>query len=68
MRRKRTKLAPARLAAVLVCVLLAAAVVWGGLSLLAKLTHYGESSTIASDGPGEEETPGQTQMQPSDAP
>ena len=68
MRRKRTKLAPARIAAALVCVLLAAAVAWGGLSLLAKLTHYGESSTIASDGPGEEETPGQTQMQPSDAP
>lgn len=68
MRRKRTKLAPARLAAVLVCVLLAAAVVWGGLSLLAKLTHYGESSTIVSGGPGEEETPGQAQLQPSDAP
>ena len=42
--------------------------VWGGLSLLAKLTHYGESSTIASGGPGEEETPGQAQLQPSDAP
>ena len=68
MRRKRTKLAPARIAAALVCVLLAAAVAWGGLSLLAKLTHYGESSTIVSGGPGEEETPGQAQLQPSDAP
>ena len=68
MRRKRTKLAPARIAAALVCVLLAAAVAWGGLSLLAKLTHYGESSTIVSGVPGEEETPGQAQPQPSDAP
>ena len=68
MRRKRTKLAPGRLAAVIVCALLAAAVLWGALGLVAKLTHYGESSTIVSGGPGEEETPGQAQLQPSDAP
>lgn len=63
MRRKRTKLAPGRLAAVIVCALLAAAVLWGALGLVAKLTHYGESSTINVN-ESEEETPGHMQQQP----
>lgn len=66
MRRKRTKLAPARLAAVVVCVLLAAAVAWGAVSLIAKLTHYGESSRVTSDVPDEAETPGQQHEQAPD--
>ena len=57
MRRKRTKLAPDRLAAVIGCVLLAVAVVWGGLRLLAELTHYGENSTIRTSEPREQDTP-----------
>ena len=63
MRRKRTKLAPGRLAAVIVCALLAAAVLWGALGLVVKLTHYGESSTINVN-ESEEETPGHMQQQP----
>lgn len=64
MRRKRAKTAPSRLAAIVVCVLLAVAVLWGGGSLLARVAHYGEHSTVGERPPEELETPGQEQMQP----
>lgn len=69
MRQKRMKLSRSRLAAVLLCIVLAAAVLASGAVLLIKVTHYGENSRISTEPelPAElPEQPEQPTEQPTD--